>query len=120
MLQIQEQQDALDDCDHAVQLIEALLAKTCPQNMSDASLHGESESVESVGADAESAASIKDPADMDRALLQRRLSSVQACSSQAAATMQALEASLHDRRATLHALQVRSCICCNMCCERSA
>ena len=73
MLQIQEQQDALDDCDHAVQLIEALLAKTCPQNMSDASLHGESESVESVGADAESAASIKDPADMDRALLQLSL-----------------------------------------------
>ena len=104
MLQIQEQQDFLDNCDRASQLIQALLAKPPLGKTSDASTYANKDS-ETEASHTAPASSTPEHSSMDHELLQRRLSSVHACSSQAAATMEVLEASLQDRRATLSALQ---------------
>jgi hypothetical protein len=105
MLQIQNQQDVIDECGRATQLIQTLLSKCNaaePPGRDDTYM-AEAHTV--LDSDSALDGNLAHTT-MDRDLLQQRLNSVDTCSAQAAATMKVLEASLSDRKAALHSLQV--------------
>lgn len=96
----------MDECDRATQLIQGLLSKSTQPDVADGDKYSTYGSADSVTSHLAPGSNAQDHPNMARAFLQRRLSSVDACSAQAASTMKTLEDTLVDRSAALHALQV--------------
>jgi hypothetical protein len=105
---MQEQQDVMDECERAAPLLQALLNKPCHSSTPNT----DECSTTQLGTSGDPYSCPTSPCQEGErnihGTLQNRLDIVESTSAQASARIKDLEASLHDHRTSLHAVQVRA------------